>query len=208
MVGDNGVGVAFTPEAGWKQGKLYDPATGQFQKEFDIEQIDQTAREAAQAAATAQQDANAAAADVSSLKNFTDEAFADGVISRAEASSIEKYTNSVEETQRSADASYTTVYNNSLLSGTAKSNLQAAKSTFDTAVADLLSAIRTASDDGIATPEEKAGVDSQYALFNDAYSAFCTRLEEANEYIQTAINTAAQGAYQLAGVTGGREQHQ
>ena len=198
MVGDNGVGVAFTPEAGWKQGKLYDPATGQFQKEFDIEQIDQTAREAAQAAATAQQDANAAAADVSSLKNFTDEAFADGVISRAEASSIEKYTNSVEETQRSADASYTTVYNNSLLSGTAKSNLQAAKSTFDTAVADLLSAIRTASDDGIATPEEKAGVDSQYALFNDAYSAFCTRLEEANEYIQTAINTAAQGAYQLS----------
>lgn len=198
LVGDNGVGVAFTPEAGWKQGKLYDPATGQFQKEFDIEQIDQTAREAAQAAATAQQDANAAAADVSSLKNFTDEAFADGVISRAEASSIEKYTNSVEETQRSADASYTTVYNNSLLSGTAKSNLQAAKSTFDTAVADLLSAIRTASDDGIATPEEKAGVDSQYALFNDAYSAFCTRLEEANEYIQTAINTAAQGAYQLS----------
>lgn len=198
LVGDDGVGVAFTPEAGWKQGKLYDPATGQFQKEFDIEQIDQTAREAAQAAATAQQDANAAAADVSSLKNFTDEAFADGVISRAEASSIEKYTNSVEETQRSADASYTTVYNNSLLSGTAKSNLQAAKSTFDTAVADLLSAIRTASDDGIATPEEKAGVDSQYALFNDAYSAFCTRLEEANEYIQTAINTAAQGAYQLS----------
>lgn len=198
MVGDNGVGVAFTPEAGWKQGKLYDPETGQFQKEFDIEQIDQTAREAAQAAATAQQDANATAADVSSLKNFTDEAFTDGVISRAEATSIEKYTNSVEETQKSADASYTTVYNNSLLSGTAKSNLQAAKSTFDTAVADLLSAIRTASDDGIATPEEKAGVDSQYALFNDAYSAFCTRLEEANEYIQTAINTAAQGAYQLS----------
>ena len=46
LVGDNGVGVAFTPEAGWKQGKLYDPATGQFQKEFDIEQIDQTANEA------------------------------------------------------------------------------------------------------------------------------------------------------------------
>lgn len=379
MVGDNGVGVAFTPEAGWKQGKLYDPATGQFQKEFDIEQIDQTAQEAkdevenlqfgarnyiarqflyawnsvkegvtdvvttgtdadgAYLAIDARKASNAGIAttatnqiatwedcfggkiaykagmsyvfkarikqpdsargvifcavydddsyqymsappsptaselyesiymtqagkslqkivlyvvawnpiylydiqltegnkaptgyitaeedvqaqieqaqeaiktveqitedtksDVSALKNFTDEAFTDGVISRAEATSIEKYTNSVEETQKSADASYTTVYNNSLLSGTAKSNLQAAKSAFDTAVADLLAAIRTASDDGIATPEEKAGVDSQYALFNDAYSAFCTRLEEANEYIQTAINTAAQGAYQLS----------
>lgn len=53
MVGDNGVGVAFTPEAGWKQGKLYDPATGQFQKEFDIEQIDQTATEAQSAAHSA-----------------------------------------------------------------------------------------------------------------------------------------------------------
>lgn len=379
LVGDNGVGVAFTPEAGWKQGKLYDPATGQFQKEFDIEQIDQTAQEAkdevenlqfgarnyiarqflyawnsvkegvsdvvttgtdtdgAYLAIDARKASNAGIAttatnqiatwedcfggkiaykagmsyvfkarikqpnsargvifcavydddsyqymsappsptaselyeavyttqagkslqkivlyvvawnpiylydiqltegnkaptgyitaeedvqaqieqaqeaiktveqitedtksDVSALKNFTDEAFTDGVISRAEATSIEKYTNSVEETQKSADASYTTVYNNSLLSGTAKSNLQAAKSAFDTAVADLLAAIRTASDDGIATPEEKAGVDSQYALFNDAYSAFCTRLEEANEYIQTAINTAAQGAYQLS----------
>ena len=379
LVGDDGVGVAFTPEAGWKQGKLYDPATGQFQKEFDIEQIDQTAQEAkdevenlqfgarnyiarqflyawnsvkegvsdvvttgtdadgAYLAIDARKASNAGIAttatnqiatwedcfggkiaykasmsyvfkarikqpdsargvifcavydddsyqymsappsptaselyeavyttqagkslqkivlyvvawnpiylydiqltegnkaptgyitaeedvqaqieqaqeaiktveqitedtksDVSALKNFTDEAFTDGLISRAEATSIEKYTNSVEETQKSADASYTTVYNNSLLSGTAKSNLQAAKSAFDTAVADLLAAIRTASDDGIATPEEKAGVDSQYALFNDAYSAFCTRLEEANEYIQTAINTAAQGAYQLS----------
>ena len=379
LVGDNGVGVAFTPEAGWKQGKLYDPATGQFQKEFDIEQIDQTAQEAkdevenlqfgarnyiarqflyawnsvkegvsdvvttgtdtdgAYLAIDARKASNAGIAttatnqiatwedcfggkiaykagmsyvfkarikqpnsargvifcavydddsyqymsappsptaselyeavyttqagkslqkivlyvvawnpiylydiqltegnkaptgyitaeedvqaqieqaqeaiktveqitedtksDVSALKNFTDEAFTDGIISRAEATSIEKYTNSVEETQKSADASYTTVYNNSLLSGTAKSNLQAAKSAFDTAVADLLAAIRTASDDGIATPEEKAGVDSQYALFNDAYSAFCTRLEQANEYIQTAINTAAQGAYQLS----------
>lgn len=53
LVGDNGVGVAFTPEAGWKQGKLYDPATGQFQKEFDIEQIDQTATEAQSAANSA-----------------------------------------------------------------------------------------------------------------------------------------------------------
>lgn len=53
LVGDNGVGVAFTPEAGWKQGKLYDPATGQFQKEFDIEQIDQTAQDAQSAAHSA-----------------------------------------------------------------------------------------------------------------------------------------------------------
>lgn len=60
MVGDNGVGVAFTPEAGWKQGKLYDPATGQFQKEFDIEQIDQTATEAQDTANSADRKAQQA----------------------------------------------------------------------------------------------------------------------------------------------------
>lgn len=65
LVGDNGVGVAFTPEAGWKQGKLYDPATGQFQKEFDIEQIDQTATEA-------QATANSADCKAQQAKDYID----------------------------------------------------------------------------------------------------------------------------------------
>ena len=65
LVGDNGVGVAFTPEAGWKQGKLYDPATGQFQKEFDIEQIDQTATEA-------QDPANSADRKAQQAKDYID----------------------------------------------------------------------------------------------------------------------------------------
>ena len=150
------------------------------------------------AAEAAQQTADSAAAGVDSLKNFTDDAFSDGVINRAESAAIEKYTNSVTETKDAVDAAYETVYNNTLLAGTAKSNLQAAKSTFDTAVADLLASIQTASQDGIATPEEKSNVDSKYSAFNIAYSAFSTRIEEANKYIQTAINTTAEGAYQLS----------
>lgn len=70
MVGDNGVGVAFTPEAGWKQGKLYDPATGQFQKEFDIEQIDQTATEA-------QATANSADRKAQQAKDYIDNTLPD-----------------------------------------------------------------------------------------------------------------------------------
>lgn len=146
----------------------------------------------------AQSAADNAAAGVDSLKNFTDTAFADGVVDRAEAAAIEKYTNSVTETKDAVDAAYETVYNNTLLGGTAKSNLQAAKSTFDTAVADLLAAIQTASADGIATAEEKANVDAKYSAFNIAYGAFSTRIEEAQKYVQTAINTTAQGALQLS----------
>ena len=146
----------------------------------------------------AQQTGESAAAGVESLKSFTDDAFADGIVDRAEAAAIEKYMNSVTETKDSVDAAYTTVYNNTLLGGSAKSNLQAAKSTFDTAVADLLASIQTAADDGIATPAEKADVDSKYSTFNVAYAGFSTAIEEAQKYIQTAINATAQGAYQLS----------
>lgn len=146
----------------------------------------------------AQQTADNAAAGVDSLKNFTDEAFADGIVDRAEAAAIEKYTNSVNETRKAADAAYAEIYGNPLLGGTAKSNLQAAKSAFDTAAADLLAAIATAADDGIASPEEQADVDTKYTLFNNAYGTFGTRLEEANKYMLTAVNTASQGALQLS----------
>ncbi|WP_416996130.1 hypothetical protein [Alistipes dispar] len=146
----------------------------------------------------ARQAADNAAAGVDSLKNFTDEAFADGIVDRAEAAAIGKYTNSVNETRKAADAAYAEIYGNPLLGGTAKSNLQAAKSAFDTTAADLLAAIATAADDGIASPEEQADVDAKYTLFNNAYGTFGTRLEEANKYMLTAVNTASQGALQLS----------
>ena len=146
----------------------------------------------------ARQAADNAAAGVDSLKNFTDGAFADGIVDRAEAAAIGKYTNSVNETRKAADAAYAEIYGNPLLGGTAKSNLQAAKSAFDTAAADLLAVIATAADDGIASPGEQADVDAKYTLFNNAYGTFGTRLEEANKYMLTAVNTASQGALQLS----------
>lgn len=160
-----------------------------------VKQDIDTAKETAQ---DAKDTASALDKTVTSLKNFTDEAFADGVIDRAEAAAIEKYTNTVGETKESVDTSYSTVYNNTLLTGTAKTNLAAAKTAFDTAVANLLTSIQSASADGVATPTEKSDVDSKYDIFNTAYGTFNTRLEEANKYIQTAINTTAQGAYQLS----------
>ena len=157
----------------------------------DIDTAKDTAQEAKDAAA-------ALNTTVASMKDFTDEAFADGIVNRAEAASIEKYINTVNETKESVDTSYSTVYNNTLLTGTAKTNLAAAKTAFDTAVANLLTSIQSASADGVATPTEKSDVDSKYDIFNTAYGTFNTRLEEANKYIQTAINTTAQGAYQLS----------
>lgn len=134
------------------------------------------------------------------LKNFTDTAFADGIVDRAEAAAIEKYANSVTETSKAADASYTTIYNNVMLGGSAKSNLQAAKSAFDTAVADLLASISIAASDGEASEAEREDVNAKYAIFNTAYATLTMRIEEAQKYIQTAINATAQDAHQLSSV--------
>ncbi len=157
----------------------------------DVSNVQPLIDEAKQAAQQAQQTAD-------SLKNFTDTAFADGIIDRAEAVAIEKYKNSVTETKQAVDASYNEVYANALLPGSAKSNLQAAKSAFDTAVANLLDSVAIASDDGIATAKEKADVDEKYTFFNDAYSTYTTRLKEAQAAIETAINTTARDAYALS----------
>ena len=147
---------------------------------------------------TAKAAANQAFSAVSSLKNFTDTAFADGIVDRAEAAAIEKYINSVKETQDAVKASYTTVYGNSLLAGSAKSNLASAKTAFDTAVTNLLSAISSAISDGVATTAERTAVNDKYALFNTAYGTYTSRLEEAQKYITDQIKARADEAYELS----------
>ena len=67
---ESGMGIAYNPEQGFVQGKIYDPATGRFQKEFDLDAIEQTANTAQQAATNAEDAANTAqqAADSASRK--------------------------------------------------------------------------------------------------------------------------------------------
>lgn len=158
------------------------------------EQIDN----AQDAANTAQEAANSAQSAVEGIKDFTDEAFADGVIDRSEAAAIEKYKNSVDETRKGVDASYAEVYNNAMLSGTAKTNLASAKTAFDLNYTELISAIDIAITDNVATAEEKAAVDTAFAAFNEAYSVYTQRLEEASDAIRGVINDTANDAQTTA----------
>lgn len=163
-----------------------------------ISQAGTAAAEAARQAAAALQSADTARRGVESLKDFSDAAFADGVVDRAEAVAIEKYANAVAETRRGVDASYATVYADPLLQDDAKANLAAAKKTFDTAAANLVASIRAAAADGVATPAEKEEVDRQYALFHSAYGTFTVRLQEANDAIaQTRVDDLRIGGVNL-----------
>lgn len=130
---------------------------------------------------------DAAASAVSDLEKYVDGAFADGIITGAEATAIEKYINTVENTKASVDATYSKLYANVYLSGSPKTALQTAKSNFDSAVANLLSSINTAIADGQATAAEKTGVDTSFDAYNTRLSEFETAVEAAYKAIQDTL---------------------
>ena len=135
--------------------------------------------------------ANAAKDAVSDLNRYVDGAFADGLVSEAEAKAIEKYINTVNASKREADATYTALYANPFLAGTEKSVLYAAKNSLNTATTNLIAAINSAIADGKATTTEKNNVDSKFAAFNNAYASLATAIENANKAIQRKIKQEA-----------------
>ena len=142
-------------------------------------------------ASQAMEDANEAKEAVTNLNDYVDGAFADGIISEAEAKAIEKYINIVNQTKKDVDSTYSVLYNNPFLTGTAKQNLYNAKSLFNTATSNLISAINSAIADGKTTTTEKNNVDSKYSSFNSAYSSLATAIENANKAIQEKIKEEA-----------------
>lgn len=154
---------------------------------------------AAQAAADAAQAAADSASDaVDDLNGYVDGAFKDGVIDEAEAKAIEKYINVVNGSKAATDATYTKLYSNKYLLGTAKENLKTAKDKLDVATTALLTSIQSAIADGKTTAEEKAAVDAKYADFNKANEDFNTAIEAANLSIQNMLKSYADAALAAA----------
>lgn len=150
-----------------------------------------SADEAKADASKAIEGANQAKTDVTNLNNYVDGAFADGIISQSEAMAIEKYINTVNSTKQEVDATYTKLYNNTYLTGTAKDGLSKSKTAFDTATSNLIKSINTAISDGKTTQIEKQDVDSKFSAFNTAYANFATAIETANKAIQDEIKKQA-----------------
>ncbi|GEM_PF-557066 len=186
----------------------FDLDTGEFHGKFtfsngtDVQTVvtgaQNTADSAATAAANAQTAANNANTAVSNLNTYVDGAFADGIISEAEAIAIEKYINAVTTEYNAFDNQYNILYNNSYLAGTPKTNLASAKTAYNTAKNNLLLSINTAIADGKTTTAEKSDVDSKYSSYKTALGTLQTRIEEANTSIQSYLNNAAATAQTTA----------
>lgn len=123
----------------------------------------------AEDAGKAAEQANSA---VSGLHDYVDGAFADGIITEAEALAIEKYLNTVKNTRAAVEATYNKLYANSYLEGEAKTGLLNAKISLFGAIDNLIAAINVAINDGQTTVEEKRNVDDKFALFNSALARF------------------------------------
>lgn len=131
---------------------------------------------------------------VTSLQNFTDQAFADGIITRSEAQAIASNINVLNAEKADIDAYYTKLYANAYLTGTAKTNLASAKTAYNTAHTKLIDSINTAIADGKTTATEKADVDDKFTAYNNALSAYQTRVGEADKAIQDTIKKVADDA--------------
>ena len=142
------------------------------------------AQNTANAAVESAKNANTAVGD---LNDYVDGAFADGIITEAEAKAIEKYINTVNNTKAAVEAAYNKLYTNAYLTGTAKTGLLNAKVTLMGSIENLISAINSAIADGKTTVTEKNNVDSKYATFNSADADFNTAVEAANKAIQDTL---------------------
>ena len=157
-------------------------------KEYSDEALKQ-AMQALEDAADAAKAAQEAADSVEGLHNYVDGAFADGIIDEAEAKAIEKYLNIVRNTKSAVEATYSKLYVNAYLEGSAKTDLLNAKVSISGAIDNLIAAINIAIADGQTTVEEKKNVDDKFALFNSALASFNTAVEGANKAIQDKLKS-------------------
>lgn len=156
----------------------------------------ESVRQDIDAATQAAKDANNA---VGGLHDYIDGAFADGIITEAEAKAIEKYINSVNSTKSAVEATYNKLYVNTYLTGTAKTGLLNAKVTLMGSIENLIKSINTAIADGQTTVAEKNDVDAKYALFNSAYADFNDAVETAYKAIQNKLKEYSDNAKDYAG---------
>lgn len=158
-------------------------------QDTDITKALEEAKKAQEAASSAQNTANEAKESVSDLNTYVDGAFKDGVVTEAEAIAIEKYQNSVNETKKSVQGTYNTLYSNVYLEGSAKTELKSAYDSLISSIDTLLSKISSAIADGKAIVQEKNEVDIAYAAFNDKMEAYDTAVEKANKAIQDKLKS-------------------
>ena len=123
---------------------------------------------------------------LNSFQNTVNTTFKDGIIEEAEAKAISQHLKTLDTEKADIDKEYSTIYSNTNLTGSAKTNLASAKTSFDSAHASLKSTINTVISDGRVSSSESASVTSTFNTYNTQLGVYKQRIQEALDAIGSA----------------------
>ena len=109
---------------------------------------------------------------VDTLRTDVNTTIKDGIIEEAEAVAIQSNIAMLNSEKADIDKEYATLYANSNLTGTPKSNLKSKKDAYNTAHANLIKAINDAIADNKVTEEESNTIDSKFTAYNTALANY------------------------------------
>lgn len=125
---------------------------------------------------------------VNNLKNETIPALKDGLLNSSEKEAVKQSLNVVSADKKGIDTQYTTVYANTALTGTAKTNLNSSKVALNTAFTNLQNAINAVLGVGEGTRITNAQmtlVTTRLNEYGTALSTYNQRYEQAQDAIST-----------------------
>lgn len=129
------------------------------------------------------QDINDVNTAVNTLRTDVNTTIKDGIIEEAEAVAIQSNIAMLNSEKADIDKEYATLYANSNLTGTPKSNLKSNKDAYNTAHANLIKAINDAIADNKVTEEESNTIESKFTAYNTALANYRDSVVAATDAI-------------------------
>lgn len=120
---------------------------------------------------------------IDTLRTDVNTTIKDGIIEEAEAVAIQSNIAMLNSEKADIDKEYATLYANSNLTGTPKSNLKSKKDAYNTAHANLIKAINDAIVDNKVTEEESNTIESKFTAYNTALANYRDSVVAATDAI-------------------------
>ena len=124
--------------------------------------------------------------ELTQFENTVNTTFKDGIIQQAEATAIRQHLQSLDTLKAEIDREYTTVYGNSVLSQSLKTELSNNKTAYNNAHTSLKSFINSAIEDGAISEHERESVNSAFGTYNNAVATYRATVQKCVDYISTA----------------------
>lgn len=122
--------------------------------------------------------------DINGLNDYIDESFRDGVLSDAEKSAIKQNLKTLETNKSNIDKQYSTVYNNTSLIGSAKTELKSAYDNYVLKYNSLVTVINNIlNKDDLLVESDSTAINNSFKEHNSAMSTYSEKINKAIDSI-------------------------